>query len=103
MVETRRQWLRMALASAVVLPVANAWSEEPAGAEKLESPWLELTNTHTGEGAKETFRDAKGYVDEALRKFQHVLRDHRSNEAHEMDPALFDQLSDLAAAAKVAP
>jgi uncharacterized protein YcbK (DUF882 family) len=94
----------MALASAVAMPIANAWSQEPAAAtEKSTFPWLELTNTHTGEVAKETFRDAQGFVDEALRKFQHVLRDHRSNEAHEMDPALFDQLSDLAAAAKVAP
>jgi uncharacterized protein YcbK (DUF882 family) len=97
----------MALASAIAAPVAYAWSQEPAAgaqsAEQSKFPWLELTNTHTGEVAQAAFRDAQGYVGEALQKFQHVLRDHRSNEAHEMDPALFDQLSDLAAAAKVAP
>jgi uncharacterized protein YcbK (DUF882 family) len=93
------KWTRRSLLGAVLAApfVSNAWSEEQ------EFPWLELTNTHTGEVAKATFRDANGYVDEALKKFQHVLRDHRANEEHEMDPVLFDQLSDLAKAAKREP
>jgi uncharacterized protein YcbK (DUF882 family) len=66
-------------------------------------PWLELTNTHTGEVVQATFRDANGYVAEALKRLQRVLRDHRTNEEHEMDPALYDQLSDLAIAAKREP
>jgi uncharacterized protein YcbK (DUF882 family) len=90
---TRRQLL----AAALTLPIAKAWSAAD------EFPWLELTNTHTGEMVKATFRDANGYVPEALKQFQHVARDHRANEEHEMDPALFDQLSDLAKAAKVEP
>jgi len=97
MIWTRRHWLRAALSSAVAVPFANAWSESQ------EFPWLELSNTHTGEVAKATFRDANGYVDDALKTFQRVLRDHRANEEHEMDPALFDQLSDLAIAAKCEP
>ena len=110
MIWTRRRWLRATLSSAIAMPFANAWGQEPAaavgaekGSETSEFPWLELTNTHTGEVAKATFRDAKGYVDDALKKFQRVLRDHRRDEEHEMDPALFDQLSDLAIAAKREP
>lgn len=75
----------------------RVWAEEPA------ERWLELTNTHTGEVVRATFRNADGYVPEALKQLQHVLRDHRSNEAHEMDPVLFDQLSDLALAAQREP
>jgi uncharacterized protein YcbK (DUF882 family) len=64
---------------------------------------LELTNTHTGENVKVMFRDAAGYVQDALAKLNHVLRDHRTDKSHEMDPALFDQLSDLALAAQKVP
>lgn len=88
---------RRLLAVALTVPLATAWGADD------QYPWLELTNTHTGEVAKATFRDANGYVPEALKKFQHVLRDHRADEEHEMDPVLYDQLSDLAKAAKVEP
>ena len=99
---TRRHWLATALASAAAVPFTQAWGEEePASAS--EYPWLELTNTHTGEVAKATFRDANGYVADALKKLQRVLRDHRTDEEHEMDPLLYDQLSDLAGAAKREP
>ena len=106
MLWTRRRWLRAALSSVVVSPLASAWAQAPPDADAQgakEFPWLELTNTHTGEVGKATFRDANGYIDDALKQFQRVLRDHRSNEEHEMDPALFDQLSDLAIAAKKEP
>lgn len=67
--------------------------------EQAADRWLELTNTHTGEVAKVKFRDSNGYVEEALKGLQRVLRDHRTDQVHEMDPALYDQLSDLAIAA----
>jgi uncharacterized protein YcbK (DUF882 family) len=96
---TRRQG--MAAFLSLVLLTGHAFAQEmPAPAAER---WLELTNTHTGERVKVMFRDASGYVQEALEKLRHVLRDHRTDEAHEMDPALFDQLSDLATAANVAP
>jgi uncharacterized protein YcbK (DUF882 family) len=52
---------------------------------------LELTNTHTNEVAKVTRGE--------LSQFDHILRDHRTGEALEMDRALYDLLVDLAAAA----
>lgn len=65
--------------------------------------WIEFYNTHTRETVKETFRNAEGFIPEALAKFDHVLRDHRSGESHAMDPNLFTLLVDVAAAAGVEP
>ncbi len=64
---------------------------------------LELRNIHTQEILKTTFQDANGFVADALSKLQHLLRDYRTGEAHEMDPGLYVQLSDLARAAGVEP
>jgi uncharacterized protein YcbK (DUF882 family) len=93
------KWTRRSLLGTVLAaPFAtNAWSEE------REFPWLELTNTHTDEVVRVAFRDANGYVEGALQQLRRVLRDHRANEEHEMDPALFDQLSNLAKAAQREP
>jgi len=52
---------------------------------------LELTNTHTNEVVRVT--------PDAFAQFDHVLRDHRTGEQFTMDPALYDLLVDLAAAA----
>jgi uncharacterized protein YcbK (DUF882 family) len=61
--------------------------------------WLELTNTHTHETVKVTFRDESGFIPTALDQLENVLRDHRSGERHAMDPGLYVLLADLAAAA----
>ena len=84
------------------LGAAPASEPAPAAAPQTER-WLELKNTHTGESAKVTFRNAEGLVADALTSLQHVLRDHRSGEQHEMDARLYDLLADLAAAAGVEP
>lgn len=78
---------------------------DTAGAHGLRwaSRWLELFNTHTSEAISLAYRDARGFVAPALGKLQWILRDHRANEAAPMDPALFDQLADLAEAAGVEP
>jgi uncharacterized protein YcbK (DUF882 family) len=64
---------------------------------------IELFNTHTRETVKVVYKRGDDYVPEALTKLNHVLIDHRSGEVHDMDPHLFDQLTDLAAAAGVEP
>jgi len=64
---------------------------------------IELYNTHTRETVKVVYKRGSEFVPEALAKLDHVLIDHRSGEVHEMDPNLFDQLFDLAAAAGVEP
>jgi uncharacterized protein YcbK (DUF882 family) len=83
--------------------VAAADSLAGAGGARWVSRWLELFNTHTAEAISLAYRDARGFVAPALGKLNLILRDHRVNEAAPIDPALFDQLADLAEAAGVEP
>jgi uncharacterized protein YcbK (DUF882 family) len=64
---------------------------------------IELFNTHTRETVRVVYKRDDRYIPEALAQLDHVLVDHRSGNVHEMDPRLFDQLFDLAAAAGVEP
>jgi uncharacterized protein YcbK (DUF882 family) len=84
--------------------VATAFGAIPeAGVSVLGSVerWLDLLNTHTAETLKLAYRDALGFVAPALSRLDWILRDQRANEATQMDPLLYDQLADLAAAAGV--
>jgi uncharacterized protein YcbK (DUF882 family) len=63
--------------------------------------WLHLLNTHTAETLTLAYRDALGFVAPALTRLDWILRDQRANESTRMDPLLYDQLADLAAAAGV--
>ena len=64
------------------------------GAQADDSaPWLELTNTHTGEVVQ--LASAAAAAD-ARAQLEHVLRDYRRDAAHAMDPALYALLHDLA-------
>ena len=64
---------------------------------------LELHNTHTGETVNVVYRRGDEYDAAALAKLRNILRDHRNGEAHDIDLALYDQLYDLALAAKCDP
>jgi uncharacterized protein YcbK (DUF882 family) len=72
-------------------------------ASDADERWIELRNIHTNEVLRATLQDAHGWVADALAKLQHLLRDYRTGEEHEMDPGLYLQLSDLARAAGVEP
>lgn len=69
----------------------------------IEERYLQLYNTHTRETVKAVFKRGAHYEPVGLATFNRVSRDHRSGEMHDMDPALFDQLFDLARAAQVEP
>lgn len=56
---------------------------------------LRFHHTHTNEKLDVLYRDAGGYRADALTRINHLLRDHRRNEAAQMDPALLDFVSDL--------
>ena len=94
-------------ASACVLAFVTLLLGVPVDAEPVAAPLearsIELYNTHTRETVKVVFKRGNEFVPEALAKLNHVLIDHRSGEVHDMDPNLFDQLFDLAAAAGVEP
>jgi len=52
---------------------------------------LDFENQHTGERLLEVpyFEDGQ-YVRDALEAVQHIMRDHRNDAEHEVDPALLD-------------
>ena len=56
---------------------------------------LGLHNLHTGETLDVTYWENGDYVPDALTAIDHLLRDHRSNEAHPIDTRLLDTLSRL--------
>jgi len=74
-----------------------------AAAQSPDERSIELYNTHTRETVRVVYKRGDAFVPDALAKLNHVLVDHRSGETHDMDPNLFDQLVDLAAAAGVEP
>ncbi len=66
-----------------------------AMADPLAPRALSMLNLHTGERLKAVYWDAGGYVQDALRGFDKLLRDHRTTEVHPIDPGVFDILNAL--------
>ena len=56
---------------------------------------LAFYNTHTGETLKAVYWDQGTYVPQALAEINHILRDHRTGEVMEIEPALLDLLCAL--------
>ncbi len=56
---------------------------------------LSFVNTHTGDTFADAYFEGGDYVPDALVAINHVMRDHRSGEVHEIDPRLLDQLHRL--------
>jgi uncharacterized protein YcbK (DUF882 family) len=56
---------------------------------------LRFRNLHTGETLDAEYWRNGGYAPDALDAINHVLRDHRTDEAHTMDVGLLDLLHDL--------
>ncbi len=55
---------------------------------------LSMTNTHTGEHLKEVvYWEAGKYIPDALEHIDHVLRDHRTDEVHPIDPMTLDLMA----------
>jgi uncharacterized protein YcbK (DUF882 family) len=59
---------------------------------------LRLFHTHTGERIDIVYRRGNTYLDDALAKLDHFLRDHRTGQELHYDPHLFDLLADLTTA-----
>ena len=103
---SRRYLIQTACAAGVGLVVARfaraqgeAVSETPAPVERH----LELHNTHTQETVSVLYRRGDEYQANAIASLRNVMRDHRNGEAHDIDPVLYDQLHELALAAKCEP
>lgn len=80
-----------ALAAASV-SLNPAWAAAPA---PVAAKRLAFINTHTGERFADAYFEHGAYVPDAMQAINRVMRDHRSNEVHAIDPRLLDQLSDL--------
>lgn len=83
-------------AAALVALPANATTLTSAPATRAaEARRLAFVNTHTGDTFADAYWEAGNYVPDAMAAINHVMRDHRSGEAYEIDPRLLDQLHTL--------
>jgi len=92
---SRRQLIKVGLlASVVCLNPLPAWARYSL----LDTPErsLSLLNTHTGDRLKQIVYWEKGsYLPEALHDINYILRDHRTDEVHEIDPLTLDLMAAL--------
>ena len=90
---TRRQILTAGvLGSLVCLAPVQALAQLSLTGVQERS--LSLLNTHTGEHLKEVVYWEKGnYIHDALQNLNHVLRDHRTNQVHPIDPMTLDLMA----------
>ncbi len=107
---SRRQFVQTAFATGAGLTIARfatATATTAQGEAVSETPvlerQLELHNTHTNETVSVVYRRGEDYLPNAVESLRHLMRDHRSGEAHDIDLKLYDQLHDLARAARCEP
>ena len=89
MVFSRRSLVKLGLATAAASVFPRIALAGPAARE------LAFYHTHTGETLKAVYFDNGRYQPDALKAFDHVLRDWRTSDVHPIDPALYDQLHAL--------
>ncbi|MEZ5995280.1 MAG: DUF882 domain-containing protein [Hyphomonadaceae bacterium] len=85
---TRRNILLTAAALTAGLPAT-------AHAVQTGARGLKFYNLHTGESLDAEYWRNGAYDSDALIAINHLLRDHRTSEAHQMDVRLLDLLHDL--------
>ncbi|MFO1016087.1 MAG: DUF882 domain-containing protein [Hyphomonadaceae bacterium] len=78
------------IASSPLIGAAHATPVAASGARRLS-----FVNTHTGDTFSDAYWEAGSYVPDAMAAINQVMRDHRSGEAHAIDPRLLDQLHTL--------
>ncbi|HEX5604927.1 MAG TPA: YcbK family protein [Candidatus Binatia bacterium] len=88
----RRYFLRLsAIAATAALFPRTAFSIDARIPEKS----LAFYNTHTGETLKSVYWADGRYLGDSLRAINHILRDPRNNEIHDIDTRLLDLLFSL--------
>lgn len=90
MVASRRGFLS-GLGSFSALALAAPAAALPSREERV----LSFFNTHTSERLTLPYAADGAYLPGSLARLETFLRDHRTGEAHPIDPALFDLLHDL--------
>lgn len=89
----RRQLLKAGFAASLVcLNPLPAWASLQLHGATERS--LSLLNTHTGERLKQVvYWEAGSYLPDALQNINVVLRDHRTEEVHPIDPMTLDLMA----------
>jgi uncharacterized protein YcbK (DUF882 family) len=108
LLRTRRRLITGMFAAGVGGSLVSVVSAQDApatavAAEPVEERYLELFNTHTHETLKVVYKRGADYDSAALASLNQLLRDRRNGDMIDMDPRLYDQLFELARAAKVDP
>jgi uncharacterized protein YcbK (DUF882 family) len=88
---SRRRFLQASGGVAAGLLIAPAH----AGLDRHGQRALSLRNLHTGEKITRTYWADGEYLAEPLSDIDHLLRDHRTDEVHPIDPQLLDVLHRL--------
>ena len=79
--------------SALVRPAFATAPSAPTLAQSARR--IAFVNTHTGDTFSDAYWENGAYVTGAMDALKHVLRDHRNNEIHDIDPRIYDQLHQL--------
>jgi uncharacterized protein YcbK (DUF882 family) len=86
------RWSRRTLLKFGALGAAAAFLPRAASARPALEKSLVFYNTHTGERLKSVYWLRGGYVGDSLRAINHILRDPRTDEVHDIDAGLLDLL-----------
>lgn len=89
MSRSRRQFLKLGAGSLIAAASTNV------AAKQTPTRSLRLRNLHTDEVITATYWEQGRYQLDSLSEINQVLRDHRANEATDIDPILLDQLHQL--------
>lgn len=84
----RKYWNTLLIVALAIVPVATTVS-------KTDERQLSFYHTHTSESLTVTYYRDGEYVPSALADLNHFLRDFRTDDAVNMDPAVFDILYDI--------
>jgi len=84
----------LSLADTPVDPIGDLLARS-TGLPSPQARRLAFNNLHTGETLDVAYWENGAYVPDALSAVDHVLRDHRNNEVHRIDPVLLDLLTTL--------
>jgi uncharacterized protein YcbK (DUF882 family) len=86
----RRRFLKLGAMAALagIFPGSALGSSAAAQPERF----LAFYNTHTGERLKTVYWVQGNYISDSLAEIDHILRDHRTNEALNIDTRLLDLL-----------
>lgn len=92
---SRRRMLRFGAAGAASVVLCQPRLAQALAPSPTPPRRLRFENLHTGEAASLDYWVDGRYVGEAIRRIDHLLRDHRTGEVRAMDKGLLDLLHRL--------